>query len=55
MRSIGAVRVLATAPDTPPNRKSVANFEASGMADYKEMITKLGLTREGLGGDFDFN
>merc|ERR1719223_190191 len=36
MRSIGAVMVFATAPDTPPNKKSIANFEASGMADKKQ-------------------
>merc|ERR550532_1185627 len=28
MRSMGAVIVLATAPDTPPSRKSTRKFES---------------------------
>merc|ERR1719277_2654569 len=46
MRSIGAVKVLATAPDTPPNTKSTANFDASGIASTKNKKTKKQKTKQ---------
>merc|ERR1719400_2827638 len=43
MRSMGAVIVLATAPDTPPRRKSTRKFESLPIPSderNKEMINK---------------